>query len=65
MRLCISITETELQVAKAALRVNLFESLDGTTQNAAEIGRYAYLLCENLCNFYISKILFSIFNKVT
>lgn len=39
MRLCISMTETELQAAKAALRVNLIESLDGTTQNCAEIGR--------------------------
>lgn len=39
MRLCISITETELQAAKAALRANLFESLDGTTANCAEIGR--------------------------
>ena len=39
MRLCISITETDLQYAKATLRANLLEALDGTTPNCAEIGR--------------------------
>ncbi|KAG8193465.1 hypothetical protein JTE90_023717 [Oedothorax gibbosus] len=39
MRLCVSITETDLQIAKNMLRTNLVQELDGPTRNAAEIGR--------------------------
>ncbi|XP_035228319.1 mitochondrial-processing peptidase subunit beta-like [Stegodyphus dumicola] len=39
MRLCISVSETDLQVAKNMLRSNLLESLDGSTQTCADIGR--------------------------
>ncbi|CAL1281557.1 unnamed protein product [Larinioides sclopetarius] len=39
MRLCVAITETDLQIAKNQLRANLLESFDGTTANCADIGR--------------------------
>ncbi|XP_042903417.1 cytochrome b-c1 complex subunit 1, mitochondrial [Parasteatoda tepidariorum] len=39
MRLCISMTESDLQIAKNALKVNLIESLDGTTATCKDIGR--------------------------
>jgi len=39
MRLCVSVTDTDLQIAKNMLRVNLIESLDGSTPNCLDIGR--------------------------
>ncbi|GFV50190.1 cytochrome b-c1 complex subunit 1, mitochondrial [Trichonephila clavipes] len=39
MKVCVSLTETELQVAKNMLRTDLIERMYGPTQTCADIGR--------------------------